>query len=71
MQALGLTNADLVDTGAASFAPISSENLKPQADFAALITTLNGIWGMTNLLTDAASVWAAGNIPQWTPAVID
>lgn len=80
VQALGLTSADLVYTGTASFAPGSTENLKLQADCAALITTLNGIWAgttsvngiwsMTNLLTDAASVWTAGNIPQWTPAEI-
>ena len=80
VQALGLTSADLVYTGTASFAPGSTENLILQADFAALITTLNGIWAgttsvngiwsMTNLLTDAASVWTAGNFPQWTPAEI-
>ncbi len=80
VQALGLTSADLVHAGTASCAPTSAENLELQADFAALITTLNGIWAgttnvsgiwsMTNLLTDAANVWTAGNIPQWTPAVI-
>ncbi len=80
VQALNLTSADLVYAGTASFAPTSQENLKLQADFAALITTLNGIWAgttsvgsiwsMTNLLTDAANVWTAGNIPQWTPEVI-
>ena len=78
VQALGLTNTDLVYTGTASFAPNSKENLQLQGNFAGLISTLNGIWAgtasvngiwsMTSLLTDAASVWAAGNIPQWTPA---
>ena len=80
VQALGLTSADLVYSGTASVDPISPANLTLQANFAALIATLNGIWAgtssvngiwsMTNLLTDAANVWTAGNVPQWTPVVI-
>ncbi|HVJ63397.1 MAG TPA: ferritin-like domain-containing protein [Tahibacter sp.] len=58
-------------------APNSAENQTLQANFASLITVLNGIWAgttssgaiwaMTSLMGDAQAVWKAGNIPQWTP----
>ncbi|HEY1137762.1 MAG TPA: ferritin-like domain-containing protein [Xanthomonadaceae bacterium] len=80
VQALGLDDSVLVYQGSATANAISPENLKLQSDFAALITTLNGIWAgtspqdgiwsMTSLLGDAAAVWAKGNIPQWTPEII-
>jgi hypothetical protein len=80
VQALGLDDTVLVYQGTATANPASPENLKLQSDFAALITTLNGIWAgttpqggiwsMTSLLDDAAAVWAKGNIPQWTPEAI-
>jgi Ferritin-like len=70
---LNLSSADVYSGTAA---PSSAANLILQQNFAALITTLNAIWGgassggiwaMTSLLGDAAAVWQAGNIPQWTP----
>ena len=80
VQALGLDDTVLVYQGTATANAISAENLKLQSDFAALITTLNGIWAgttqqgaiwsMTSLLDDAAAVWQKGNIPQWTPELI-
>lgn len=74
VQSLKLTSAEVYSGTAA---PNSAENLTLQKNFAALITTLNGIWAgtvssgniwsMTSLMGDVTAVWQKGNIPQWTP----
>lgn len=74
VQSLNLTSSEVYSGTAA---PNCAENLTLQKDFAALITTLNGIWAgttpsgnlwaMTQLMADATAVWKAGYIPQWTP----
>ncbi len=64
------------DVYSGTAAPNSPQNQTLQQGFAALIDSLNAlwggntsasIWGMTNLLPAAAAVWQAGNLPQWTP----
>jgi hypothetical protein len=73
VQSARLTAADVYSGTAA---PDSPENQKLQQGFAALLAALNtlwgggntagNVWGMTQLLPAAASVWQAGNVPQWT-----